>query len=318
MSSNSSTKKKTTTVTVDSSKVGSVIGPEGRIVKRIARDAGSGCRIRHQGNGVFLIEAWTNAAMTVAKRWVLQAAGEGKVQKPKPKPKPKAKQETSRGGKSMGLTGAFAALDSSDSDEDEDEDEDEAEAKKPETNKIDTTVLGFVDEGAGKFRRHQDWVNRQKWFGNEVEKGHEVHPSLAMHLKRLENRDRRLQQKPKVVDFSREFPSLGGASAKPRKTWGTDAGLARVISEEAHVERKETVETSAMEDLDGKQTEVSTLSSVIDLPQSGLLSTISRGGKKLAPLTNGMSAEEDFDFEEEGWNTTVLPDGSSWDETQFA
>lgn len=305
--------KKQSTVTVDSFQVGGVIGTDGRIVKRIARDAGAGCRIRHQGNGVFLIEAWTNAALAVAKRWVLQAAE-------KSERKQYATTKTARevqGRAANARTGAFAALDSSD-DEEEDEVEEEDEAKKPETTgkadrsiKIDAMSLGFVDEGAGRFRRHQGWVTRQLWLGNEVEKSHEVHPSLAMHLKRLEIQERRLQEMTaeKGVDFSSEFPSLGGTVAKSRGAWGTDAGLARVMSEEVHIEKQMT-ETHVMEDLTGI---------IVDLPTPGLLRSVSCGGKKLAAITNGMAAlVDDWDFDDEGWNTTEMPTGNGYDEAQWA
>ena len=335
MSSNSCTQaaKKQSTVTVDPHCIGRVIGPEGRIVKRIARDAGAGCRIRHQGNGQFLVEAWTNAAIAVAKRWVLDAAGRDTT------PAPKAGRTTAK--PKLVRNGAFAALAADDSDDSDEEDKTTTETTETTTKattetktktKIDPTQLGFVDEGAGRFRRHQCWVNRQLWMGNEVEEGHEVHPSLAQHLQRLDGMQRRaaVANQPKGTDFSSssDFPTLGGGvaakssqssqSSQSNQMWGTDEGLARAMSEETHV-KEAVVETHAMEDLQATQTEVLSLPPAPNLFKPGLLRTLSCGGaaKTLAPLTNGMAGQDDdWDYDEEGWNTTVAP--GDYDETQWA
>lgn len=331
MSTNSRTQaaKKQSTVTVEPHCVGRVIGPEGRIVKRIARDAGAGCRIQFQGNGQFLVEAWTNAAITLAKRWVIEAAGRDTTPAPKAtrkvttaKPPQKPPQKPTRG--------TFAAL-ASDSEEEEDETKTTETTTKAttekKTTKIDPTQLGFVDEGAGRFRRHQDWVNRQKWFGHEVEEGTEVHPSLAQHLQRLEGQNHRLAPQPKAADFTSrsDFPSLGGgavAGVRQSNQWGTDEGLARAMSELAHVE-KPVVETSSMQDLSAKQTEVLSLPTAPDLLKPGLLRHLSCGtaAKQLPPINNGLTGEtdgwgSDDDWGHEGgWDTSP---GDAYDQVEWA
>ena len=202
---------------VNSAHVGIVIGKGGDTIKRLAREAGDGCRIQHERTrpGTFTITARTSQACLRAEIKIKETI-QNKTNNKKPRSRPKTNKPSTRS-----PNNAFSALAT-----DQDTYNPPQQPKKPVTKKPQQIRLGFRDDNSIGKRKYNNWLTRHATDQQKLE-----------HAKK-----QRRFASPKSSSQSsltnKDFPSF----VKERKTpevgvWG--AGLDKVKAEPVEAEEVE-------------------------------------------------------------------------------